>query len=359
MPHKILTILGTRPEAIKLAPVIHELASSEFKSVVLSTGQHGEILKQVLEFFSIQPDVHLDLMGGSKNISILLGRAVKNIGEILLKEKPDLIIVQGDTTSALAGAISGGYHQIPVAHVEAGLRSGDVRNPWPEEMNRKMISSTASLHFAPLFENQQNLIKENIPLNTIHVTGNTVIDALMLATERLKENPINIAAVNPEKDLILATMHRRESLGSGMVEICEALKELSTHPNVQIIIPVHPNPKVFQIVRKILVGVENVTILSPLNYPQFVSLMNMSKLIITDSGGVQEEAPALGKFVLVTREKTERNCPLVELVGTDRKLIVQKSLEILENKEIFEPSKFFGDGKAAPRIVQHIREFLV
>lgn len=361
---RVLTIIGTRPEAIKLAPVIEELDKKDIKNMIISTGQHIEMTNQVLNLFKIEPDFDLALMQPNQNITKLLSEIINEVGGILrfyerVNKKPDLIIVQGDTTSALGGAIAGHYHQIPIAHVEAGLRSFDLFSPWPEEANRKAITSIAQLHFAPTFENQQNLIRENVPLSNIFIVGNTVIDALHTMVEKLKGNTTNFFPfLDPSKRTILVTGHRRETRGEGIETICKALKKISEDPRVQIVYPMHPSPFVQEPVNKILSNISNVHLIGPQDYLQFVDLMNRSDFVITDSGGIQEEAPSLGKSVLVTRDKTERGSELVKLVGTDFNLIVQSAKDLLDELRSVQPSTVFGDGQSADRIVSQIIKFL-
>ena len=367
---KIGVILGTRPEAIKLAPVIRALkAHPDFDCRVCVTAQHREMLDQVLEIFGVVPDVDLNLMRSNQTLAGLTARAIDGINHYLAEEKPDAILVQGDTTTVLAGALTAFYHKIPVGHVEAGLRTGNMQSPWPEEANRVLTTRLAHWHFAPTELNKQNLLKEGVSEERIFVTGNTVIDALMLAVEKIKRIPPSITGL-PEaslnflsgKRMILITGHRRENFGEGFENICHAIAELAKKfPDVHFIYPVHLNPNVRDPVCRILkvASFVNIHLIEPQSYLPFVALMMRADLILTDSGGVQEEAPSFGKPVLVMRNTTERpeaiEAGVVKLIGTGCQSIKKNVCILLENPierhEIINP---YGDGKASQRIIQNL-----
>jgi UDP-N-acetylglucosamine 2-epimerase (non-hydrolysing) len=359
---KILTIFGTRPEAIKLAPVIKELErrNDVFVSKVCVTAQHREMLDPFLQLFGINPDWDLNIMQPNQSLFDVTAKALVKLKEVLEKEKPDLVLVQGDTTTTFTAALAAYYLKIKVGHVEAGLRTLDKYNPFPEELNRRLVGHIADLHFAPTKRAKENLLSEGIPESSIFVTGNTVVDALfMILARTTSEDYLPKALSQPDRKLILVTAHRRESFGEGIANICLALKEIVKRvPDVEIVYPVHLNPNVREPVYRMLGGVERVHLIEPLDYIPFVHLMKASYLILTDSGGIQEEAPSLGKPVLVLRNITERpeavEAGAAKLVGTDPQRIVVETLRLLQDPS--EYSKManvpnpFGDGKAALRI---------
>lgn len=365
---KVLIVFGTRPEAIKMAPVVKAFkTNNHFKTRLCVTAQHREMLDQVLEFFDITPDYDLDLMKPNQNLYSLTGEIINGLKTVLEEFNPDFLFTHGDTTTTMAASIAGFYSGAKVCHVEAGLRTHNKYAPFPEEINRQLTGRIADFHFAPTKQSRQNLLDENINEASILVTGNTVIDALLDGVQKVKSidnEQINMlkAIVNSDKDLILVTGHRRENHGEGFFNICKALKEIAAQNNVQIIYPVHLNPNVQKPVNEILSDVENIDLISPLPYEAFLWLMEKSKLIITDSGGVQEEAPSLGKPVLVMRETTERpeavEAGTVILVGTNVEKIVSEANALLQDAEKYERmSKLhnpYGDGKASKRIVEFL-----
>lgn len=368
---KNLIILGTRPEAIKMAPLVQAFQNSaDFVTKVCVTAQHREMLDQVLDFFDIHPDYDLDLMKPNQNLYSLTADIITKLKDILEEFKPDYVFVHGDTTTTMASSIAAFYSGAQVCHIEAGLRTFNKRAPFPEEMNRQVATSVCDYHFAPTQKAKENLINENIDERNIVVTGNTVIDALLYSSERVKEmRNLEIEGlleiIEEGKKLILMTGHRRENHGEGFVRICEALKEIAeNNPEVQIIYPVHLNPNVQTPVYEILSGIKNVYLIDPLAYPAFVWLMNRAHLIITDSGGVQEEAPSLGKPVLVLRDITERpeavEVGTVILVGTDKKRIVAEAQSLLTDSARYNEMSAlhnpYGDGRACDRVVNFIRE---
>ncbi len=370
MKKKNLIIFGTRPEAIKMAPLVKEfLKSDEFETKVCVTAQHREMLDQVLDFFEIKPDYDLNLMKPNQNLYSLTTDIITGLKTVLEDLQPDYVYVHGDTTTTLAASIAGFYSGAKICHVEAGLRTYNKRSPFPEEINRQVTGRIADYHFAPTLQSKENLLKENILNNNILITGNTVIDALLESSERVK-NIYNIEIdqlkqiVDSSKKLILVTGHRRENHGQGFINICEALKEIAiNNPNAQIIYPVHLNPNVQKPVHEILSGIDNIKLIDPLAYPAFVWLMSQSYLIITDSGGVQEEAPSLGKPVLVMRETTERpeavEAGTVILVGVNKEKIVLEVNSLLNDNKRYklmsELHNPYGDGKASERIVEFIQ----
>ena len=365
---KVLIVFGTRPEAIKMAPVVKAFKEcNNFETKVCVTAQHREMLDQVLEFFNISADFDLNLMKPNQNLYSLTGEIINGMKPVLEEFKPDFVFVHGDTTTTMAASIAGFYSGAKVCHVEAGLRTFNKYAPFPEEINRSITGRIADFHFAPTEKSKQNLLNENIAEDGILVTGNTVIDALLYGVEKVKSidnKQINMLKklVNSDKDLILVTGHRRESHGKGFLNICKALKEIVAQNDVQIIYPVHLNPNVQKPVNEILSDVENIDLIAPLPYESFLWLMEKSKLIITDSGGVQEEAPSLGKPVLVMRETTERpeavEAGTVILVGTDVEKIVAETNALLKDTEKYDRmSKLqnpYGDGKASKRIVEFL-----
>lgn len=366
---KVMTIFGTRPEAIKMAPVVKGLRDDpRFEAKVCVTAQHREMLDQVLNLFEITPDHDLDLMKPGQSLHEVTSRMLLGLAPVLEVEKPDMILVHGDTATTLAASLAAYYAQIPVGHVEAGLRTGNMYSPWPEEGNRRGTGALASLHFAPTEKTRKNLLKENTDPQSIMVTGNTVIDALFSVRDRIgadQDLSSKLAAMfsflDPDKKLILVTGHRRESFGGGFERICQALRRVaSQYPDAEIVYPVHLNPNVKEPVNRLLADVENVHLIEPLDYLPFVFLMNRAHLILTDSGGIQEEAPSLGKPVLVMRETTERpeavEAGTVRLVGTDVDLIVSEVERLMLNGAAYEAMSCahnpYGDGKACGRILE-------
>ncbi|MEK8088971.1 non-hydrolyzing UDP-N-acetylglucosamine 2-epimerase [Thermithiobacillus plumbiphilus] len=373
---KVLTVFGTRPEAIKMAPIIRELArrADEFSSFVCVTAQHREMLDQVLDFFQIMPDFDLNIMKKGQDLYDVTSGVLLGIRGVLKQVEPDIVLVHGDTSTSFAAALAAFYAGIKVGHIEAGLRTRNLKAPFPEEANRQLTARLADFHFAPTATSKQNLIFEGIPESRIFVTGNTVIDALFWARNRVMMLPQSVFSsalgrsaevVESSEKIVLVTGHRRENFGAGFINICEALKEIAqSNPDVHIIYPVHMNENVRKPVYDLLKEVTNVHLVDPLEYSQFVYLMAKSCLIITDSGGIQEEAPSLGKRVLVMRDMTERpealSTGLVKLVGTNRKKIVTEANKILNsdigNCLVKEDAKLYGDGRAAFKIVNVINE---
>ena len=368
---RTLTIIGTRPEAIKMAPLVRRLASDpRFDSRLCVTAQHRQMLDSALSAFALRPDYDLDIMRPGQQLADIAAATLTGLGPVLDEFKPDLVLVQGDTTTTLAGAIAAFYKRIRVGHVEAGLRTGDLSAPFPEEGNRKLTTGIADLHFAPTQTSRQNLLREGVPDDRIFVTGNTVIDALLMMRERLATDPALSSAfdsryawLRADARLILVTGHRRENFGTGFENICRALAQLAARfPDCQILYPVHLNPNVREPVHRILEDIPNVRLDEPADYQPFVYLMNRSTLIITDSGGVQEEAPSLGKPVLVMRAVTERpeavEAGTVRLVGTDVERIVSEAARLLTDPIAYHAMNRainpYGDGKATERIVDII-----
>lgn len=378
MPIKVLTVLGTRPEAIKLAPVVKRLGvDSHFISRVCFTSQHDQMLKQIARSFGIHPDHDLRLMTENQTLHDLTSNVLLGTRAVLEREKPDALIVQGDTTTAFASSLSAFYLKVPVAHVEAGLRTGDLYAPYPEEANRVLLSRLAAIHFAPTKESCKNLLREGVAENRIVLTGNTVIDALKMTVARVgKIDPGQLFDKFPEilpsllgcaRKLILVTAHRREHFGSGMRSICEGIRRVARRlPEVSIVYPVHPNPNVKEPVKEMLSGLDNVHLTRPLDYEPFVYLLSRAYLILTDSGGIQEEAPALGKPVLVMRDATERPEAVAArsaiCVGSDAVRIESECVRLVEDEEAYrgmaKVSEMFGDGKASDRIAQALCKLL-
>ncbi len=369
--HKILLIFGTRPEAIKLCPVIRTLRQepARFDVKVCVTAQHREMLDQVLEAFEVKPDYDLDLMLPGQTLFQSTSRILAGLEPVLKSENPDMAIVQGDTTTTLCGALAAFYQGVPVAHVEAGLRTGDMRQPFPEEMNRVLTSHVTDLHFAPTEKAAENLRQEGVAPESITVTGNTGIDAVLYVRDGLEQGKLHGCdwpQLDPRKKLIVVTAHRRESFGGGFDRICRALAEIANRADVQVIYPVHPNPNVQDPVQRHLAGHPNIWLIAPLSYVPFVDLMRRAYLVITDSGGIQEEGPSLGKPILVLREKTERpeavTAGTVKLVGTDERRIVSEARLLLENRGIYESMTRvhnpYGDGHASQRISAVIHSFV-
>ncbi len=371
MKIKNLIIFGTRPEAIKMAPLVKEFKKqTEFDTKVCVTAQHREMLDQVLTFFDIQPDYDLNLMKPDQNLYTLTADIITEMKAVLDDFNPDYIYVHGDTTTTMAASIAGFYSGAKICHVEAGLRTQNKRSPFPEEINRQVTGRIADYHFAPTEQSKNNLVAENVIEENILITGNTVIDALLYSSEKVEEiQNDEVEALkkilDTDKKLILVTGHRRENHGQGFINICEALKEIATaNSDVQIIYPVHLNPNVKGPVYEILSGIDNIRLINPLAYPAFVWLMTQSYMIITDSGGVQEEAPSLGKPVLVMRDTTERpeavEAGTVILVGTDKNKIVSETQSLLDDLQRYKSMSSlhnpYGDGKACERIVKFIKQ---
>ena len=373
---KVLLVFGTRPEAIKMAPLVKAFEKeTSIQSKVCVTAQHREMLDQVLDIFDIKPDYDLNIMKPGQDLFDVTSNVLLGMKDVLSDFNPDIVLVHGDTTTTSASSLAAFYHKIKVGHVEAGLRTGNIYSPWPEEANRQITGVLANYHFAPTTTSENNLLKENKNKDDILVTGNTVIDALFLALDKIENNPqlkskiitfINAQyQLNDTKKLILVTGHRRENFGQGFINICEALKTLALHnPDVDIVYPVHLNPNVQQPVKEILANVGNVYLIDPLQYESFIYMMSQAYFIITDSGGVQEEAPSLGKPVLVMRDTTERpeavEAGTVKLVGTNSQTIINEAQKLLDdNKEYEKMSKAhnpYGDGKACERIVNFIKK---
>jgi UDP-N-acetylglucosamine 2-epimerase (non-hydrolysing) len=367
--NKILSIIGTRPEAIKMAPVIRELSrrGEKFKPRVCATAQHREMLDQVLRLFDIRPDHDLNLMRENQTLAQITAAAFAGLDAVVRQEAPDWILVQGDTTTVLVAGLVGFYHHVRVGHIEAGLRSGEKYQPFPEEINRRVASVVADVHFAPTVEAKQNLLREGVAEDAIHVTGNTVIDALHFVADKpfdISQSPL--ANLPTQKRWVLVTAHRRENFGQPLERICEALRELAQRyaGKVQMIYPVHMNPNVENPVRRMLGRIDNISLLPPLEYLPMVHLLKRCELVLTDSGGLQEEAPGLGKPVLVFREVTERpegiRAGTVRLVGSDTARIVAEASKLLDDRKEYERmSKAiqpYGDGHAALRIADILEE---
>ncbi|MGB8518204.1 MAG: UDP-N-acetylglucosamine 2-epimerase (non-hydrolyzing) [Gallionella sp.] len=373
---KILVVIGTRPEAIKMAPLVHALlAEPKLKTLVCLTAQHRQMLDQVLEIFGIEADIDLNLMKQGQQLAGLTASVLTAVDEVLATHQPDCVLVHGDTTTAMAAGLAAFYRHIRVGHVEAGLRTYDMHHPWPEEMNRRVIDVTADFYFAPTNVSRANLLAEKIAANKIFVTGNTVIDALLLTTARIKNDAQlhdQLAAVFPyldsHKKLILVTGHRRENHGDGLTHVCRALAELAKRDDVQVVYPVHLNPNVREVVNATLQDHQHVYLIEPQDYLHFVYLMNRAHVILTDSGGIQEEAPSLGKPVLVLRDVTERpeavDAGTVQLVGTDTKKIVAECTRLLDDDNYYRQfsrrANPYGDGTASQQIVASLlAEFVV
>src|SRR5262245_41724683 len=364
---KILSIFGTRPEAIKMAPVVKQLKlhPDHFTSVVCVTAQHREMLDQVLAIFDIRPDYDLDIMRHDQTLAQVTASALTELDVTLRAEEPDWVLTQGDTTTAMVGALAAFYHRIRVGHVEAGLRTWDKFQPFPEEINRKIVDAVCDLHFAPTEASRENLLREGVDAAGIVVTGNTVIDALLdIAARDYDWSEGELASIPRDKRLILVTAHRRENFGQPLLEICAALKEIAAnYPDLHLVYPVHLNPNIHNIAFEQLGAVANVTLLAPLEYLPLVQLMKASYLVLTDSDGLQEEAPGLGKPVLVLREVTERPEGLaagtVKLVGANRRKIVEETARLLDDrteyKRMSRAVNPYGDGRASERIVERLR----
>jgi len=363
---KVMFVFGTRPEAIKMAPVVKEACKyGEIEPIVTVTAQHREMLDQVLKLFDITPNFDLDIMSEGQTLFDITTRALSGLSDVFLKVTPDLVLVHGDTTTTFAGALAAYYHQIPIGHVEAGLRTHNKYSPYPEEMNRKLTGSLADLHFSPTNTSKNNLLAENVDKNNIFVTGNTVIDALYHTVKNDFEFEDNFLRHIDFKNnrIILVTTHRRENLGEPMRHVYKALKDLTERfDDVHVVFPVHKNPKVRVVVNEELGGLKKVHLIDPLDYEPFANLMNRADLVLTDSGGIQEEAPALGKPVLVLRDTTERpeavEAGTVKLIGTDRDRVYDETALLLTDKDEYErmakAANPYGDGKASERIITAI-----
>lgn len=377
MSKKVLIVFGTRPEAIKMAPLVQQMQQLEaigWDVRLCVTAQHREMLDQVLTLFHLQPDYDLNLMRPNQMLHELAARVLTGLEPVLSEFQPDLICVHGDTLTTLATGLAAYFKQIPVAHIEAGLRTGNIYSPWPEEANRRLVAGITRWHFAPTQQARDNLLAENIAADHIHVTGNTVIDALLHVSEQLAQDTDKqslyaqqFAAIPADKPMLLVTGHRRESFGQGFERICQALAQLAKErPELQIVYPVHLNPHVQEPVNRLLSNFPNVHLIKPQDYEPFVYLMNRATVILTDSGGIQEEAPSLGKPVLVMRDTTERPeavaAGTVKLVGTDVIVIVNNVTELLDNQEHYQTMSHahnpYGDGKACQRIIDVLKKEL-
>jgi UDP-N-acetylglucosamine 2-epimerase (non-hydrolysing) len=374
MDRTVMVVFGTRPEAIKMAPVVAALrATPGIRTRVAVTAQHRQMLDQVLELFGIVPDVDLDLMTPGQQLPELFARILHGMTQVLSRERVDLLLVHGDTSTTLAAALAAFYARVPVGHVEAGLRTGNMQAPWPEEANRRLTAPLASLHFAPTQAASDNLLAEGIASAQVHVTGNTVVDALLTVTERIAADDALARAMaarfdflDPARQLVLVTGHRRENFGAGFEQICLALRDLAQRGDTQVVYPVHLNPNVQGPVQRLLGDVPGVHLIDPQDYLPFVYLMGRAHLILTDSGGIQEEAPSLGKPVLVMRTTTERPeavaAGTVRLVGTDRAIIVAEATRLLDDADahagMARAHNPYGDGQASGRIAAIVRDTL-
>ena len=368
---KVMTVFGTRPEAIKMAPLVKALqAAPDMEAIVTVTGQHREMLDQVMDLFDIKPDYDLNIMSQGQTLYDVTTKSLMGLKSVLEEAKPDVVLVHGDTTTTFAGALAAFYQEIPVGHVEAGLRTGNIYSPFPEEANRKLTGAIATYHFAPTASSEANLKKENVKEDHLYVTGNTVIDALDTTVK--KNYTFADSALNDldydHKRIVLVTTHRRENLGEPMRHVYQAIRQLiADFDDIQVVFPMHKNPKVRAVVQEELGHVDRVTLIDPLDYEPFANLMARSYLILTDSGGIQEEAPALGKAVLVLRDTTERPeavaAGTVKLVGTDKEVVYKEASELLSNPTAYATMSNAvnpdGDGQACRRIVEALRhEFL-
>ncbi|EGR1172469.1 UDP-N-acetylglucosamine 2-epimerase (non-hydrolyzing) [Vibrio parahaemolyticus] len=368
---KVLTVFGTRPEAIKMAPLVHALATDErFESKCCVTAQHREMLDQVLELFEITPDYDLNLMKAGQTLNDVTARIVQELKPVLQEFKPDVVLVHGDTATTFAASLAAYYEQIEVGHVEAGLRTGNIYSPWPEEANRRLTGVLTKYHFAPTETSKENLLCENFNPEDIYVTGNTVIDALLMVKNKIEsDSDLNATLaskfpfLDDSKKLILVTGHRRESFGGGFERICEALAiTAKKHPDTQILYPMHLNPNVREPVNRILADIDNIHLIEPQQYLPFIYLMSRAHIILTDSGGIQEEAPSLGKPVLVMRDTTERpeavEAGTVKLVGTDVNSITSNLSELINNKKAYQEMSFahnpYGDGNSCSLILDRL-----
>lgn len=369
---RVLSVFGTRPEAIKMAPVVKGLSCcAGIEARVCVTGQHRQMLDQVLALFSIVPDFDLNLMKPGQDLTDITSNVLRGMRRVLNQWRPDYVLVHGDTTTTLATSLAAYYEKIPVGHVEAGLRTGDIYSPWPEEMNRRIAGAIAYVHFAPTETAKGNLLREGVRNEAVHVTGNTVIDALLDVVQRLRSDVELKTSMEQEfqfldsgKRLILVTGHRRENFGAGFENICAAIQTISERPDLEVVYPVHLNPNVQEPVRRMLGNRKNIHLIEPLDYLPFVYLMDRSHILLTDSGGIQEEAPSLGKPVLVMRNTTERpeavTAGTVRLVGIDQETIVAETHRLLDYPAEYERMSRahnpYGDGQAANRIVNFLSE---
>lgn len=371
---KVLLVFGTRPEAIKMAPLALQLKENThaFETKVCVTGQHRQMLDQVLELFQLEPDFDLNLMKPGQTLSDVTSGVLKGLEGVFAEWLPDIVLVHGDTATTFAASLAAYYHKVKIGHVEAGLRTGDIYSPWPEEANRKLTGSLANYHFAPTQSSYNNLVKENIDPANIVITGNTVIDALLKVKEKVETDQKIIeqfeqqfSFLDKSKKLILVTGHRRENFGQGFLNICTALANIAKrYTDVQIVYPVHLNPNVQKPVNELLSGIENIYLIAPQDYLPFVYLMNHSYLILTDSGGIQEEAPSLGKPVLVMRDTTERpeavDAGTVKLVGTEATVIQQAVIDLLENSDLYQQMAGahnpYGDGTSCQQIINFLKD---
>lgn len=366
---KIMCVIGTRPEAIKMAPVIRELQSEQsLEMQLVSTAQHRQMLDQVLETFNIVPDLDLNIMSSDQTLYQSTSRALEGLGNVIQDQKPDMVLVQGDTNTVLAGSLAAHYSRIPSGHIEAGLRTSDPQFPFPEEMNRRLTSRVASLHFAPTSRAVNNLLSEGVDEKRVYLTGNTVVDAVKWIAENTQDRlPLLCRQIKDRGcRMILVTAHRRENLGEGLVRICNALLDtVNTYKDVEVVYPVHLNPAVQTTVHDILAEKDRIHLIKPSGYPEFIQLMRNACIILSDSGGVQEEAPTFGVPVLILRDVTERNeavdSGVASLVGTSRNRIASEVSCLLDKKSSSEDymnmTNPFGDGKAAVRIIRHVKEY--
>ncbi len=376
---KILLIFGTRPEAIKLAPIIYELKKNKkyFDTKICVSGQHREMLDQVLNFFKIDPDYDLNIMKTKQDLFQITGSLLNKIKSVILRCSPDLIIVHGDTTTSFSAALAAYYCRIKIAHVEAGLRTNDIYSPWPEEGNRKLISVISNINFSPTKHNYENLIKEGVKKSTIFITGNTVIDSVKIILSRIGKNKLLKYKIEQnikksgfkfiDSKFILVTLHRRENFGEGIISVCKALKKLSEiHKDVYILFPVHLNPKIALPVSRLLSNAANIILIKPIQYAEFIYLMNKSFLIISDSGGIQEESQVIGKPVLITRNKTERPEALksgnLKLIGTNTNNLIKEVSRLLDDRNQYniasKKSDIYGDGTSSKKIINILKKLI-
>jgi UDP-N-acetylglucosamine 2-epimerase (non-hydrolysing) len=371
---RILTIFGTRPEAIKMAPIVIGLRNdTRFHSELCITAQHREMLDQVLALFDLRPDYDLNVMRPGQDLYDVTATILSGLRQVLVDSKPDIVLVHGDTATTLSATLAAYYARVPVGHIEAGLRTGNLQSPWPEEGNRRVTGALAAMHFAPTETSRASLLKENIPNNQIIVTGNTVVDALLQVTGRINSDSAlerelagHFPFLSTDRRIVLVTGHRRESFGGGFERICQALRQIADRFNdVDVVYPMHLNPNVREPVQRILGSCSNIHLIEPLDYLPFVMLMSRSYIIITDSGGIQEEAPSLGKPVLVMRDTTERpeavHAGTVRLVGTDTAVIVEQATLLLTDQKAYDEMSFahnpYGDGQATSRILNRLAEY--
>lgn len=366
---KILVVFGTRPEAIKVAPLIQKLKKdTAFDVKICNTGQHKEMLDQVLDFFDLVCDYRLNIMTENQTLYSITEKIINKMKDVLEDYNPDYVFVHGDTSTTMAASLASFYHGSKICHIEAGLRTSDLRNPFPEEANRRITSVLTNIHFSPTESSKNNLLRENINPDTIIVTGNTVIDALFFGIEKVQSDESLVfdlkSKLLKDKEIVLITCHRRENHGEGILNVCKAIKELALkNTDYQFVFPVHLNPKILKIVHQELEGISNVILIEPLNYPNFIWLMNEAKIIVTDSGGVQEEAPSLGKPVIVVRDETERpeavEAGTVKLVGSNTDLIIKEVQHLIDDKESYlkmsNAHNPYGDGKAVERIISFMK----